>query len=36
MIEDLRNPELWIALAVGLGSLGIFAYWLLTGGRKSD
>jgi len=34
MIEHLRNPESWIALAIGLGSLGILAYWLRTGGRK--
>jgi 1,4-dihydroxy-2-naphthoate octaprenyltransferase len=34
MSEDLRNPEFWIVLAVGLVSLGFFIRWLYTGGRK--
>jgi len=36
MIEDLRDPEFWLALAVGLASVGIFIRWLLTGGRKRE
>jgi hypothetical protein len=35
MTDDLRNPEFWLALAVGLVSLGFFIRWLHTGGRKS-
>jgi hypothetical protein len=36
MLENLGNPEFWIALGIGLGSLGLFIYWLRTGGRKPE
>ena len=34
MIEELHNPEFWLALAISLVMLGIFIYWLRTGARK--
>jgi cbb3-type cytochrome oxidase subunit 3 len=33
---DFHNPEFWLALAVGLCSLALLAYWLRTGGRSRD
>ncbi len=34
MNEYVRNPEFWAALAVGLVSVGLLLYWLITGARS--
>ena len=36
MSADLANPRFWLALAIALGCLGLFAYWLVTGGRRRN
>ena len=31
---EFADPELWLTLAVGMASVGLFLYWLRTGARK--
>jgi hypothetical protein len=32
---DFSDPGFWLALLVGAGLLLAFAYWLITGARKT-
>jgi hypothetical protein len=36
MSTDLADPRFWLALAIGIGCLALFAFGLATGGRRRE
>jgi len=32
--QEIKNPEFWGALLVGIGSVAALFYWLITGARN--